>query len=539
MKEARKLFAGFGARSAIASQNLISFFKSLRDFLQRLALAGRVALARGRAAGSRGMGVLKALWTGLGASFRSGVYSIARGLARFKRAAVCFLLSPKTIISGIIAASMVAMSITAVQGYHAGFGTVVFVDQQEIGFIYTEELAELEAYAETLLATARDNYQLEVHQNETISFEEDRRPGAHVELEVIKDELQQRLSFSAVAYRVLVDGEEMMILASMAEYEELLEIIGSAYMSERKNARVLSVEIQENIECQPCLVEPEDIMDLETAANLLLMGTERQETYLVSRGDSLWTIARAHSISLGELREANPQITGTMIHPGDKINLVVAEPLVNVAVVEEIKVTERIPFKTNFTTDSKLWQYQTRVVTRGSSGEKTVTYKVVMENGREVERVKMEEKITREPVTQVVARGTANVPALGTGRFAWPMASGAGRISSPYGWRWGRMHTGIDIAAPSGTAIRAADSGVVAFSGYRSSYGNLIILEHGNGYSTYYAHNSKNLVSQGQKVNKGETIALVGRTGNATGAHLHFEIRYNGKHMDPMKFYRP
>jgi murein DD-endopeptidase MepM/ murein hydrolase activator NlpD len=454
----------------------------------------------------------------------------------YKRAFFGFLFSVKTLISLTIILGIATMSVTAVQGYYAGFGTVVLVNEEEVGFLHDTELAELEDFIASLELSAQQYYRMNVQRNEDISFMEDRRPGQHMDVELIKGELEQRLSFSAMGYILSVDGQEMVTLASMEDYESLLEIISTAYITERKNTTVVEVDIQENLVCEPCPVAPEDIISVEDAASILLTGTTKREIYLVSRGDSLWTIARANNMSVSQLQSANPQVNGTSIHPGDELNLIVAEPIINVSVVEERTVTEKIPFKTTYTTDSKLWRYQTKVITKGSNGERQVSYKVTLENGQEVDRVKIDEKILKEPVTQVVARGTANAPALGSGRFAWPLASG-GRITSPYGWRWGKMHYGVDIAAPTGTAIRAADSGVVSFSGYRSSYGNLVILDHGNGYTTYYAHNSKNLVVQGDLITKGNTIALIGMTGFATGPHVHFEIRYNGKPMDPMKFF--
>ncbi len=475
----------------------------------------------------------------LGQAVRAGTLTCLGGFVRLRRAAFRFLFAPKTLISGIIVLSLFAMSVTAVQGYYAGFGTVVMVDQREVGFIHAEEVEDLQDYLETLQDLAAANYRMSVHRNEDVSFADDWRPGEHMKLEHLLDELQQQLSFSAMAFKLLVDGQEMVTLATLADYEAVLEIINDAYLTNRNNSRVLSVNISEEIDCHLCPVEPEEIIGVEEAANILLLGTARRETYLVSRGDSLWSIARSNNISLEELQEANPQVQGTMIRPGDELNLIVAEPIINISVVEEVTVSERIPFQTNYTTDSSMWKYQTRVLTSGKHGERTVTYQVVMENGRVVERIQVAEKVTRQPVTQVVARGTANVPSLGSGRFGWPLPSGTGTITSPFGWRWGRMHNGVDIAAATGTSIRASDSGVVSFSGYRSSYGNLVIIEHGNGYSTYYAHNSKNLVSQGQQVSKGQTIALLGRTGYATGPHVHFEIRYNGKPLDPMKFFKP
>ena len=117
----------------------------------------------------------------------------------------------------------------------------------------------------------------------------------------------------------------------------------------------------------------------------------------------------------------------------------------------------------------------------------------------------------------------------------WPTT---GVITSPYGMRWGAMHSGVDIGSAQGTAIKAADNGTVTFSGWNGGYGYIVKIDHGNGTSTTYAHASKLLVSKGDSVTKGQVIALVGNTGNSYGAHLHFEIHVNGKHVNPLNYFR-
>jgi murein DD-endopeptidase MepM/ murein hydrolase activator NlpD len=118
------------------------------------------------------------------------------------------------------------------------------------------------------------------------------------------------------------------------------------------------------------------------------------------------------------------------------------------------------------------------------------------------------------------------------GDYIWPVK---GRLVSRFGMRGGRRHTGIDIAAPAGTPVRAARAGEVSYagSGYRG-YGNLVILDHGDGFRTYYAHNRKILVKRGEKVRRGQTIAKVGSTGRSSGPHLHFEIREGSRVLDPL-----
>lgn len=121
-------------------------------------------------------------------------------------------------------------------------------------------------------------------------------------------------------------------------------------------------------------------------------------------------------------------------------------------------------------------------------------------------------------------------PAVGGGGWVRPVS---GPVTSGFGPRWGRLHAGMDFGAPTGTPIFAARSGVVSYAGTMSGYGNIVLIDHGGGITTAYAHQSRIMVSPGQSVSAGQQIGAVGSTGNSTGPHLHFEVRVNGSPRNP------
>ncbi|MSO96570.1 MAG: M23 family metallopeptidase [Thermoleophilia bacterium] len=120
-----------------------------------------------------------------------------------------------------------------------------------------------------------------------------------------------------------------------------------------------------------------------------------------------------------------------------------------------------------------------------------------------------------------------------TGGLAWPAP---GAVTSPFGQRWGRMHTGIDIGSSTGAPIVAAAAGTVLVAGWGDGYGNTVVIDHGGGVATLYGHQSSIGVAVGQSVTRGETIGAVGSTGRSTGPHLHFEVRINGSPVDPLGY---
>jgi len=149
---------------------------------------------------------------------------------------------------------------------------------------------------------------------------------------------------------------------------------------------------------------------------------------------------------------------------------------------------------------------------------------------------------TSRKIEQMIRRSQSGKqgPSGGTGAMMWP--TDVTEITSPYGWRThpifgtSRYHSGIDIGADYGDSVRAADSGVVIYADWMGGYGKAVIIEHGNGISTLYGHNSELLVVEGQRVRKGEVISRVGSTGYSTGPHLHFEVRENGSPTSPMDY---
>jgi murein DD-endopeptidase MepM/ murein hydrolase activator NlpD len=145
---------------------------------------------------------------------------------------------------------------------------------------------------------------------------------------------------------------------------------------------------------------------------------------------------------------------------------------------------------------------------------------------------------------RTVAEHSARLAQLNNfdGQFMWPIPTHS-RISSPFGMRMHPIqrrnihHSGVDVGAPTGTRLLASADGIVRFAGWSGGYGNTVIIDHGNGYSTLYAHNSRNRVTTGQSVTRGQHIADVGSTGMSTGPHLHFEIRINNRAVDPMAYF--
>ena len=122
-------------------------------------------------------------------------------------------------------------------------------------------------------------------------------------------------------------------------------------------------------------------------------------------------------------------------------------------------------------------------------------------------------------------------------QFAWPVASGA--VSSPFGMRNGSMHEGVDISAPAGTPVLAADDAVVIYTGELRGYGNVVILQHSGAYETVYAHDRRNFVREGDRVTRGQQIGEIGTSGRTSGPNLHFEVRYNNRAEDPLSYLPP
>ncbi|MCI8650160.1 MAG: peptidoglycan DD-metalloendopeptidase family protein [Anaerotruncus sp.] len=208
-------------------------------------------------------------------------------------------------------------------------------------------------------------------------------------------------------------------------------------------------------------------------------------------------------------------------------------------VTKTVVVEQKIPFGTTYIDLQDVYKGYTKLVSEGVAGARKVEAQVIYEGDKPVKVLSITTTETGTPVPQVVQRGTKVLKSkradgkIWSTSFAHPL-KGAGWISADYYDYPG--HNGVDFAAPYKTPVYAAAEGTVTLSGWYGEYGNCVILRHADGSETLYAHNSKLTVRNGQKVLQGEKIAEVGTTGNSTGNHLHMELRYQGKQLDPLVY---
>ena len=348
--------------------------------------------------------------------------------------------------------------------------------------------------------------------------------------------LEKLMTYTVPAALITVNGSPVVALAGEEEAQQVLAAVQEEYCSSEEGAVLEEVIIKERVAVVPERVEIDQLREPEEALRLLLRGTDEVITHRVAKGESLWSIAVDHDLTVEDLKKANPDLKSELLQIDQELNLVVPKPYLTVVTKETITHTQEIPYETRTIKDSSLWAWERQIREEGKPGTKEVTWTIVRENGQEVERTLVAEKELEEPVTQVVAIGTKMAVAQGTGRLSWPMRRGS--LTSRYGLRRGRVHSGVDIAAPTGTPIYAADSGVVTMAQWYSGYGKTVVIDHGNGVSTLYGHCSEILVRVGSKVEKGQLIARVGSTGRSTGSHLHFEVRERGRACDPLRYFQ-
>lgn len=351
----------------------------------------------------------------------------------------------------------------------------------------------------------------------------------------IKQNIRSKMTFLINGYTISIDGKDIGTLKTKEEAEDVLAEVKKPFLDPKEeDSNIKEVNFLQDVKIVKKLSPLSTIKDRKEILSLIQKGTEEIETHIVEPGENYWTIADKYNISVDDLIEANTEKDPENILPGDKINLVVLKPLMTVKTIEETEYEKEIEYDLKVEYDETMYKNEKKVKTKGTPGKSRVVEKIIKHNGVEVDRQIVKEELISKPVDKLIVKGTKQRPlTIATGSFTTPTR---GSISSRFGQRWGRMHRGIDIAAKVGTPIKAADGGTVTYSGNRGSYGKLVEINHGNGYVTRYGHCSKIHVNNGQKVSKGQIVALVGNTGRTTGPHLHFEVIKNGVHQNPSNY---
>ena len=352
----------------------------------------------------------------------------------------------------------------------------------------------------------------------------------------LEEELTGEVGLVTRGYSLYINDELVGSTQYEGALEGLLDQLKESYVSED----TLTVDFVEDVRIAEGYVPADSIVNLGQIAELLNSTKAGEVTYTVVKGDTWSGIANGHGMTTKELLAINPDFDINHLQIGDELTLANAVPYLTVVVTERQNYVEDVQYDITYTDDASMYKGDYKVLSKGVYGTADVVADVTYINGEETERNVISSVTLTEPVTEQRAQGTKPRPSwFPTGSFRWPTS---GRITSYFGYRntgirgASTNHKGVDISVPYGTPIYAADGGVVSFSGYKGAMGYVVIIDHQNGFKTYYEHNSSLLVSAGQTVYKGQQVAKAGRSGVANGVHCHFGIQYNGTYYNPLNY---
>ncbi|WFD10252.1 LysM peptidoglycan-binding domain-containing M23 family metallopeptidase [Tepidibacter hydrothermalis] len=352
--------------------------------------------------------------------------------------------------------------------------------------------------------------------------------------EQFNENLNEVIDLTIRAFAINIQGKDIVYVKDKKSAEKVLKTIKDEHKEGIEGIKDIS--FIEKVKLVEKDIKISKLKSEASAYDYLLTGTDDIQKYIVKDGDNLWNISRKYNLSMDDIEKANPGIDIEKLDIDQEINITVPKSYLNIKVTSVASYDEKIPYDTVYEETASLYKGDKKVKIEGKEGSKKVVAEVTRINGQVDSKNILKEEIVEDAEDKIVLKGTKKKPTyIASGAFSNPTR---GRMSSPFGRRWGKTHTGIDIAAPKGTPIKASDGGTVIFSGTQNGYGKLIIIDHKNGYKTYYGHCSSLVAKKGQKVAKGDVVAKVGSTGRSTGNHLHFEVRKNNVPLNPTKYVR-
>ena len=343
------------------------------------------------------------------------------------------------------------------------------------------------------------------------------------------------------AYGIYIDGN---FIGAVRDKNKVDDALSDRLLNYHVEGIVKDVSYVNKIEYTQGIYLTKSVRSEDETIAQLTSSTEKKAVYVVQNGDTPVTISQKHNMDLEKFEELNPSAKNHC-NPGQMVNVIETDSYLPIQYVREMETLSFIDYETSEVETAALNLGVTAILTKGERGEKVSNVEITYVDGIEHSRKVIDTHVTREPVMELVGLGTYTAqpdspdtvwfgsPLTGSGEFGWPVDGGW--ISDTF--ISDRNHKGLDIAADMGTNIYAAEEGMVVSAGWNSGgYGNVVMIDHMNGYQTVYGHMSSVVAIEGQYVTKGELIGLIGSTGNSTGPHCHFEVRYEGVCKDPATY---
>jgi len=348
-------------------------------------------------------------------------------------------------------------------------------------------------------------------------------------------------AIKATVYTITINEQVMATLGSMREAFEVLNTIESIYIPVR--GEYIGKFLDDvTVNGLPTGLDDVKVQTPESVVEFLLAGTTEDRSYTAAEEDSVENICEKLGLSEDELFELYEEYDFDFIREGDVFNTTLTIPYFRYESVGLETSVEDMEYSTIEENTNDLFLGQRETKEEGILGEREVTRSVTRINGRVESSVEISSITIKEPIPEVVLVGTMMV---GSDAYVGPSDGFGGGGNGPLGrplnsWFLSRSvsagHSGADMIAPRGAPIFAAEYGTVTFAGVYGGYGNLLIIDHGNGLQTYYAHCDTLNAGAGNVVQRGQQIATVGSTGRSSAFHLHFEVRVNGVAQEPLNW---